>query len=214
MIDILEGIKVDHIWSNNLFSQKSIAIKLGIWNNLSEEEKSYYERITPYEARLNGNEFKGELIEEKVYGEITKNGVFELNNHIKSNGGVFYDIGSGNGKLLLQMAVISNFDSYVGIEIEKIRYLYSIDIKNQIEAENVSFINEDILNADISDASFIFINDLMFGEEMREKILNIIPSGCVFTSVYDFENCELLYNIELEVEWMEKKVPFKIWEKK
>jgi hypothetical protein len=214
MIDILEGIMIDHIWSNNLFSQKSIAIKLGIWDNLSEEEKSYYERITPYEARLNGKEFDGELNEEIVYGEIKKNGVSELNSHIKSNGGVFYDIGSGNGKLLLQMAVISDFDRYVGIEIEKIRYLYSIDIKNQIGIENVSFINADVLNTDISDATFVFINDLMFNEEMRNKILNMIPSGCVFTSVYDFDNCELVDNIELEVEWMEKKVPFKIWEKK
>jgi len=214
MIDILEGIMIDHIWSNNLFSQKSIAIKLGIWDNLSEEDKSYYERITPYEARLNGKEFDGELNEEIVYGEIKKNGIFELNNHIKSNGGVFYDIGSGNGKLLLQMAVISNFDRYVGIEIEKIRYLYSVDIKKQIGIENASFINADVLNTDISDASFVFINDLMFNEEMRKKILEIIPSGCFFTSVYDFDNCELLDNIELEVEWMEKKVPFKMWKKK
>jgi len=214
MIDILESITIDHIWSNDLFSQKSIAIKLGIWNLLSDEERSYYERITPYEARLNGNDFKGELIEEKVYGEITKNGVFELNKNIKSNGGVFYDIGSGNGKLLLQMAVISGFDKYVGIEIEKIRYLYSIDIKNQVEIENASFINDDVLNVDISDAGFIFINDLMFSEEMRNQILHKIPSGCVFTSVYDFDNCDLLNNIELEVEWMETKVPFKIWKKK
>jgi hypothetical protein len=213
-MDILDSIKIEHIWSNELFSQKSIAVRLGIWNNLSEEEQSYYERITPYEARLNGKDFDGELNESVVYGEITKNGVFELNNHIESNGGVFYDIGSGNGKLILQMSLISDFDRYVGIEIEKIRYLYSIDIKNQIGIEKASFINADVLNTDISDARFVFINDLMFNEEMRSKILNMIPSGCVFTSVYDFENCVLLDNIELEVEWMEKKVPFKIWEKK
>jgi hypothetical protein len=214
MIDIFESIKVEHIWSNELFSQKSIAIKLGIWNNLSEEEQSYYERITPYEARLNGNEFEGDFREEVVYGEITKNGVFELNNHIKSNVGVFYDIGSGNGKLLLQMAIISDFDSYVGVEIEKIRYLYSIDIKNQIGIENVSFINDDVLNVDISDAGFIFINDIMFSEEIRNKIIDMIPSGCTFVAFHDFENCDLLDNIELEVEWMATKVAFKIWKKK
>ena len=61
MIDIMDNIKVEHIWSNDLFSQKSIALKLGIWNSLSEEERSYYERITPHEARLNGNNFEGEF---------------------------------------------------------------------------------------------------------------------------------------------------------
>ncbi len=213
-MDILESIKVEHIWSNDLFSQKSIAIKLGIWNLLSDGERAYYERITPYEARLNGNDFEGEFTEEVVYGEITKNGVFELNERIDSNGGVFYDIGSGNGKLLLQMSVISGFDKYVGIEIEKIRYLYSIDIKNQIGIDNVEFINDDVLNVDISDATFIFLSDVMFKEDMRKKILDMIPSGCNFVAFHDFENCDLLDNIKLEVEWMKTKVPFKIWKKK
>jgi hypothetical protein len=196
MIDILENVKVEHIWSNDLFSQKSIALKLGIWDRFSDAEKLHYESVTPYDAILNGKEFEGDFQEEAVYGEITKNGVFELNNHIKSNIGVFYDIGSGNGKLLLQMAIISDFDSYVGVGIE-----------------NVRFINDDILNVDISDAGFIFLNDFMFNEEMRKKILEIIPSGCVFASVYDFDNCDLLDNIELEVKWMTTKVPFKIWKK-
>ena len=82
-MDILDNIKIEHIWSNDLFSQKSIALKLGIWNSLSDTEQSYYERITPYEARLNGNDFEGEFEEETIYGEITKDGVFELNKHIK-----------------------------------------------------------------------------------------------------------------------------------
>lgn len=214
MMDILDSIKIEHIWSNDLFSQKSIALKLGIWNSLTDTEQAYYERITPYEARLNGNDFEGEFEEEVVYGEVTKSGVFELNNHIKSSGGVFYDIGSGNGKLLLQMALISDFDSYVGVEIEKIRYLYSIDIKNQIGIENVRFINDDILNVDISDADFIFLSDVMFKEDMRNKIFRMIPSGCLFTSFNDFEDCDLLEVLELEVEWMKPKVPFKLYRKK
>lgn len=213
-MDILDNIKIEHIWSNDLFSQKSIALKLGIWNSLSDTEQSYYERITPYEARLNGNDFEGEFEEETIYGEITKDGVFELNKHIKSNEGVFYDIGSGNGKIVLQMALISNFERYVGIEIEKIRYLYSIDIKNQIGIENVRFINDDILNVDISDASFIFMNDIMFKDDMRNKIFNMIPNGCFFTTFHDFEDCELLEVLELEVEWMKPKVPFKLYKKK
>lgn len=214
MMDILENIKVEHIWSNDLFSQKSIALKLGIWDKLTDDERLHYESVTPYDAILNGKEFEGEFQEEVVYGEITKNGVFELNNHIKSNDGVFYDIGSGNGKLLLQMAIISDFDSYVGVEIEKIRYLYSIDIKNQIGIENVRFINDDILNVDISDAGFIFLSDVMFKEDMRNKIFKMIPNGCLFTAFHDFEDCELLEVLELEVEWMKPKVPFKLYKKK
>lgn len=214
MIDILDNIKIEHIWSNDLFSQKSIALKLGIWNSLTDTEQAYYERITPYEAMLNGNDFEGEFKEDVVYGEITKNGVFKLNNHIKSNGGVFYDIGSGNGKLLLQMSLISDFDKYVGIEIEKIRYLYSIDIKNQIGIKNVRFINDDILNVDISDASFIFMNDIMFKDDIRKKIFKMIPNGCTFTSFYEFEDCELLEVLDLEVEWMKTKVIYKLYRKK
>ena len=214
MMDILDSIKIEHIWSNELFSQKSIAVKLGIWDKLTDDERLHYERITPYEARLNGNDFEGDFEEEAVYGEITKEGVFELNKHIKSCDGVFYDIGSGNGKLLLQMALLSDFERYVGVEIEKIRYLYSLDIKNQIGIENASFINDDVLNVDISDAGFIFLSDVMFKEDMRNKIFKMIPSGCFFTTFHDFKDCELLETLELEVEWMKPKVPFKLYKKK
>jgi hypothetical protein len=213
-MDILDSIKIEHIWSNNLFSQKSIALKLGIWDNLTDEEKSYYERITPYEARLNGNDFEGDFEEEAVYGEITKDGVFELNKHVKSCDGVFYDIGSGNGKLLLQMALLSDFERYGGIEIEKIRYLYSMDIKNQIGIESASFINDDVLNVDISDAGFIFLSDVMFKEDMRNRIFQMIPVGCIFVAFHEFGHCDFLGGIELEVEWMASKVPFKLYRKK
>jgi hypothetical protein len=211
MMDIMDSIKVEHIWSNNLLSQKSIAVKLGIWNSLSEEERQHCE---PPDKSILNEGFKGDFAYELVYGEITKNGVFELNEQIDSKGGVFYDIGSGNGKLLLQMSIISNFDKYVGIEIEKIRHLYSIEIKNQIGVENVSFINEDVFNVDISDASFIFINDVMFNEELRTKIVERIPSGCTFVSLHDFDNSDFLGIIGLEADWMVAKVPFKMWIKK
>ena len=137
------------------------------------------------------------------------NGVYKLNNELKEVCGTFYDIGSGNGKLILQMSLISNFDKYVGVEISKIRHLYALEINKYLSLD-VTFINDDVLNVDLSDAGFVFINDIMFDNKLIKSIVDKIPVGCYFTSVYD-NSYKFVKTIYLSVSWMSQEIPFNIY---
>ena len=148
------------------------------------------------------------LYDPNVYGEISMHGVYKLNDELKSSGS-FYDIGSGNGKLLLQMSLISNFDKYIGVEISKIRHLYALEINKYLSLD-VTFINDDVLNVDLSDAGFVFINDIMFDDKLTNSIVDKIPTGCFFTSVYENKNT-FIKTIYLSVNWMLEEIPYNIY---
>lgn len=148
-----------------------------------------------------------------VYGEITKIGVKELSTYLKNYKGVFYDIGCGNGKLLLHLSLISNFEKYVGIEISQIRINYALEINKILCQENVNFICDDILNVDISDANFILMDDIMFSDDLRNSILEKIPTGCYYISCYQ-TNDQYIETITLDVSWFDfKKMTFYIYKK-
>lgn len=120
---IMEDFKVDQIYKNSLFSVKSICEYLEIWNNYSDDEKLKLENFTDRDSRLNKNfSYKGKYDSNVTYGEITKKGVQTIIEKITKykdikESDVFLDIGSGCGKLVLQMAVKTNFRNLVGIEI-------------------------------------------------------------------------------------------------
>jgi hypothetical protein len=57
---MLDNSKIDKIYSNSLFSLKSISEDLGIWEGLSNTEKFYLENITKRDSDLNKNfQFRG-----------------------------------------------------------------------------------------------------------------------------------------------------------
>jgi len=158
MDDFLKAIKIEEVYRFDLMSESDILKYLGKWDNLTNEQQSEYLREST------------DLPENLVYGEITKKGVKELSNYLNNYKGVFYDIGCGNGRLLLHLSLISNFDKYVGVEISKTRIDYAIEINKTLNQERVIFICDDILNVDISDANFIFMDDIMFSDDLRNLI--------------------------------------------
>ena len=182
-MDILTSIKISEIYSNNLIQLNEISDRLNLSGNDIESEKYKYQEFKKL-IKSSTLEIADNLFDTNVYGEVSINSVYKLNNELEEVCGTFYDIGSGNGKLLLQMSLISNFDKYVGIEISKIRHLYALEINKSLSLD-VIFINDDVLNVDLSDAGFVFINDIMFDNKLTKSIVDKIPVGCYFTSVYD-----------------------------
>ena len=202
MDDFLKAIKIEEVYRFDLMSESDILKYLGKWDNLTNEQQSEYLREST------------DLPDNLVYGEITKKGVKELSNYLNNYKGVFYDIGCGNGRLLLHLSLISNFDKYVGVEISKTRIDYAIEINKTLNQERVIFICDDILNVDISDANFIFMDDIMFSDDLRNLILEKIPKDCYYISCY-VTNDEVIETIFLDVSWFDfKKMSFFIYKKR
>ena len=202
MDDFLKAIKIEEVYRFDLMSESDILKYLGKWDNLTNEQQSEYLREST------------DLPENLVYGEITKKGVKELSNYLNNYKGVFYDIGCGNGRLLLHLSLISNFDKYVGVEISKTRIDYAIEINKTLNQERVIFICDDILNVDISEANFLFMDDIMFSDDLRNLILEKIPKDCYYISCY-VTNDEVIETIFLDVSWFDfKKMSFFIYKKR
>jgi precorrin-6B methylase 2 len=200
MNDLSELIKrsmffdtIKDVYSYDLMDMKDIAIELGIWNSLTEEKKELYNKYSKsnvdkikdrFDKYIENLEIIKESDDKLIYGEITKSGVDTLLKEIKkrksiTSDDVFYDIGSGNGKLPIHIALISEFSKVKGIEISDIRYMYSNHIlRNTVGSiDNIEFINDDVRNIDISDATVIFINDVLFTEEDVEHIFEKASKG-------------------------------------
>jgi hypothetical protein len=70
------------------------------------------------------------------------------------------------------------------------------------------------LNLDISDANFIFLDDLMFPRDLRTKILKKIPYNCLYISVWKNDEDELIENFKIAVTWLEKEMDFYLYKKR
>lgn len=207
-MDLLSKLKIDEIYRYNSFSEKEIIKEL---NNLSEEKKKYFSDL---EESLLSN-IKSNLnidSEEKIYGEITEKGVYNLAKELSDFSGVFYDIGSGNGKLIIHLSIISGFSRYVGVEKSEVRYLYSKKINLHLNTK-VELIHDDILNVNINDANFIFMNDMMFSEDLRRLIYDKIPKKCYFLSFHKNEMSTRIKDILINVTWMKNGIKMILYKK-
>jgi precorrin-6B methylase 2 len=227
MEDFLKTItnfdSINTIYQNKLFTLKSISQYLGEWYSLSEEEQWELENQTTADSLLNGNieEYKNNLknydgSEKFAYGEITKVGTENIYKWIKSNvdfteGVVFYDIGSGHGKMVMHLSLISNFKKIVGIELSELRYKYCLDILNQIgDLENVEFINDDVLNCDISDATVVFMNDALLPQDLIHSIFSKLKPGTIVISIEE-NKFKPLGKIDVEVSWLPITLDFNFY---
>ena len=165
--DLILENTLSELYKINLFSLKSIAQDLGIWDNYSDEEKWKLMNFTKRDTEINKTfTFDGEYNDEVVYGEILRPGVEKIWQAIQkykkpTEKDVFVDIGSGCGKLLIHLSLISNFKTLIGVEKVELRSLFSKKIKERFlpGSKSVFFINKDILQFDISFSTIVFINE-------------------------------------------------------
>jgi predicted RNA methylase len=215
---MLDNSKIDKIYSNSLFSLKSISENLGIWEGLSNTEKFYLENITKRDSDLNKNfQFRGSYDMNLVYSEITRKGVETLSEKIEkyrkvTNKDVFVDIGGGSGKLSMHLGIISNLKTLVSVELVDIRNKYAKHTYEQvapIDDKSIFFINKDIKDFDLSIATVVFMNDVCFSKELRDSIYEKIPRGCHFITSMERPECKILKEeILLNISWNKHKVKF------
>jgi len=229
MDDLIKRIQnfdlIKSLYSYNLFEIDDIANKYDFWKYLSQEQVDEYNRIKArkreetlkYLETEKAWDYISQLKDLRTtYGELKKIGVDSLYNFIKTKidineKSVFYDIGSGNGKIVLHLSLISNFGKFVGVELDRVRFLYSQFIQSQVNPDdNIQFINDDIRNVDFSDATFVFVNDLLFNESDVEFIVNQLKPGTHLVSIAD-NHLTPDEIVELEPTWEDSTLPFKYY---
>ena len=142
---------------------------------------------------INQTEFDRHLVGSEGYGETGYESIESIVKRYRDNFNeetVFYDLGSGLGKIVFHIGLKYNPKKSCGIEysLERhnmaLKYIKQYDIQNQ----NILFINDNILNCDISDATVIYMDNTLFPEKIDSEIYKIIPTNCLVISRKPFRD--------------------------
>lgn len=121
------------------------------------------------------------LIEEQggnpTYGEITFKAMQELINYLNlGTTDTFFDLGSGVGKICCQVALTTPAHA-IGIELSHTRYELAqkvkqllMDKKVLLDSNKLLFIEQNILDADLNNATVIFTCSLCFSENLMQAL--------------------------------------------
>jgi hypothetical protein len=127
---------------------------------------------------------------DKVYGELSTDSLFDVMDRIPgglSGNDVFVDLGSGLGKVCVQVFLATAVGACVGIELSARRHTLAGQVRDRLRTErpqlfagrrSLHFVNEDILHADFGDATVIFLCARLFSDELMEKIASKIRAEC------------------------------------
>jgi hypothetical protein len=123
-------------------------------------------------------DFKG-----SVYGEITEKGTEKLiglfADYFNDPNGVFYDLGSGKGDLVLNVKSSTAIGKAVGVELHPERHLIATEKLKEKNLKNVYFVNENILQTDLSKATIIYYANEGIPKAVSNELWHNIPNGCM-----------------------------------
>ena len=124
----------------------------------------------------------------EIYGELCYYSVVKLLKHLNLTiQDHFLDIGSGLGKIVFQIFLITEVNSVTGVEINKPRHEIACSISNLIKNNlpalfnhdrNLYLINDDVLNINLSHITVIDVCSTVFSFELLQKLGNKINNHC------------------------------------
>jgi|MDTB01.3.fsa_nt_gb hypothetical protein len=129
-----------------------------------------------------------------LYGETsrtaTEHCMEQFREYFNDPEGVFYDLGSGLGKMACHISLGSKLSKVCGIELDRIRHRKAIKLANSLSFPLVApqLINDDIFNCDFSDATIMFFDNTMWNsqlekkKELVEKLFETIRPGVLIIS--------------------------------
>lgn len=116
-----------------------------------------------------------------IYGEITTGALSKLLKDLRLNkNDVFYDLGSGVGKVVMQTALASAVGKAIGVELSETRYENSLLALTRAKtfvpriSSRCRFINDDILRVDLSQATVIYTCSTAFSQKFMRQMLSHI----------------------------------------
>lgn len=160
----------------------SIAVFWGLLGAINDPLKSHLDQLYDGISGFGISEQESKLICQQggapTYGEITYDSVKELIAKLNlTKEDVFYDLGSGVGKLVVQIFLGSPVKKSVGIELSEERYAKAQKVyatlertKKIPEGRALQFCHDNILNADIHDATVVFMCSTCFSTELMQKL--------------------------------------------
>lgn len=140
-----------------------------------------------YTRVYNKTEFDRNLVGSEGYGETgyeSFEAIIENFGGFFSQSAVFYDLGSGLGKIVAHVCLKCDVKKSCGIEYSKERHQFSLRMIEdfQIKKDNIAFINENILNCNLSDATVIYTDNTLFPDRINSEIYKKIPKNCLVLS--------------------------------
>lgn len=154
-------------------------------NNRSNRRNHTYKKILKVYEPLSPHGFKN-IYDPKfalTYGEITNEGAIELARiftkfkSIKTypvGQRIFYDLGSGIGRIVFLITNLIPGLTSKGIELVKERHDTAMVAYNNLNdvslQKRVEFINGSLFDKTLTDAAWIFISNLCFSDELNETL--------------------------------------------
>lgn len=165
-----------------------------------------YSDIKGYDVSKNARiNFAGDT-SNLLYGELPFQTCKELFLQVNpKSDGVFFDLGSGTGRVVMQALLATNFKKMVGIELldglhdkaVEVKKIFDDNIKDKIfdhvKDREFQLIKADLFKQDYSQADFIFMNhpikDCDLFLKLEEKLFNELrPGAKVATIIRAFKN--------------------------
>lgn len=150
-----------------------------------------------------------------IYGEIKHEALNKLHSHLGIGPrDIFYDLGSGVGKVVLQTGLFTQAQKVIGVELAKARHddaVLALDRAAKIDPrikEKCLLINDDLMNIDLSKASIIYTCSTAFSESFMKQVAKRLSS---FSQKYklitpqelpDQKHLKLIDTIYLDMSWI------------
>ncbi|MEM6993482.1 MAG: hypothetical protein AAF721_23410 [Myxococcota bacterium] len=149
-----------------------------------------------------------------TYGEIMPTALDELIDALDmDDGDTFFDLGSGMGKVVLQVAMTVAIKRCVGIELVDSRHKIAQEVLVQareqklLKTDDVTFRNSDMLRARLTGATVLYTCSTAFSDEFMAKLVHRLarlPVGIRLATLLDIEDndwFELDDVLRLDVTW-------------
>ena len=169
-----------------------------------------------------------EIIKELLYGEVpfaVWREIVEKTNPKKD--GVFFDLGSGTGRVVMESHIVFDFKKSIGVELLKGLHDKACEVKdkfdkfvkpkilNQLKDRQLQFVNANIFEVDLQEADLIFMNhpfkDRELFEKLEEKFLKELkPQTKIVTTIRSLNNRAFkdLGSKKYEFSWGESTIYF------
>ena len=148
-----------------------------------------------------------------TYGETTWTGVSKIIEHLSLNErDIFYDFGSGVGKVTTQFFANSPVREAYGVELGEMRYRDSVaslkTFKKDLpllfadKARKIKFINDSFLNVDLSKATVLYACSTCFSDTLLRKMAimaNKAPKLRYVISLSELPNLRMTYEQKIHI---------------
>ena len=120
-----------------------------------------------------------------TYGEMSQSGVDEIIKRFPTyfnEDTIFYDLGSGLGKVVLHMGLVVLPYKSIGVEYSTPRFNGSLHLKDKyaLENKNIEFHNVPLQEQDVSNATVVYSDNTVFPIEVCKYIYDHLPKNCLY----------------------------------